>query len=171
MILLTLFFTFLKIGVFTIGSGYSMLVLAQRYVVDHYHWITMEEFSDVVAIAEMTPGPFIVNLATFVGTKIAGIRGALCATSGLIVVPFLCILLIAFHYEKLKDMPVIQNIFKVMRPIAIGFIMVAIIRLSRQSITDLRSAAIAVLAVVVTYVFNVNPIYTILAGFLLAIFI
>lgn len=171
MIFLQLFFTFLKIGIFTIGSGYSMLVLAQRYVVDHYHWITMEEFSDVVAIAEVTPGPIIVNLATFVGTKIAGVRGALCATSGLIVVPLLCIMVIAFHYEKIKDMPVVQNIFKVLRPIAIGFIAVAIIRLSRQSITDIKSAAILVAAIVVTYVFKVNPIYTILVGVLFALFI
>lgn len=170
MIFVQLFFTFLKIGVFTIGSGYSMLVLAERYLVEHYQWITMEEFSDIVAIAEVTPGPIIINLATFVGTKIAGVRGALCATSGLIVVPLLCIMIIAFHYEKLKDMPLVQNIFKVIRPIAIGFIAVTIIRLSRQSITDLKTAVIAVAAVVVTAVFKINPIYTIAAGVLLALF-
>jgi chromate transporter len=170
MIFVQLFFTFLKIGVFTIGSGYSMLVLAERYLVEHYQWITMEEFSDIVAIAEVTPGPIIINLATFVGTKIAGVRGALCATSGLIVVPLLCIMIIAFHYEKLKDLPVVQNIFKVIRPIAIGFIAVALIRLSRQSITDLKTAVIAVAAVVVTAVFKINPIYTIAAGILLALF-
>lgn len=169
MIFLQLFLTFLKIGVFTIGSGYSMLVLAERYLVQHYQWITMEEFADIVAIAEVTPGPIIVNLATFVGTRIAGVRGALCATSGLIVVPLLCIMLIAFHYERFKDMPVVQNIFRVLRPVAVGFIAVAIIKLSRQSITDLRSAFIAVAAIVATYVFHVNPIYTILASVALAL--
>lgn len=76
MVLIRLFITFVKIGLFTIGSGYSMLVLAQRYVVDTYRWLTLQEFTDLVAISEVTPGPIMVNLATFVGTKVAGLAGA-----------------------------------------------------------------------------------------------
>jgi len=77
MICIKLFITFLKIGLFTIGSGYSMLVLAQRYVVESYHWLTVQEFTDLVAISEITPGPIMINLATFVGTKIAGLKDKL----------------------------------------------------------------------------------------------
>ncbi len=70
MIIAKLFITFVKIGLFTIGSGYSMLVLAQRYIVDTNHWLTLQEFTDLVAISEITPGPIMINLATFVGAKV-----------------------------------------------------------------------------------------------------
>jgi len=84
MVVIRLFLVFLKVGLFTIGSGYSMLVLAQRYVVDTYHWLTLQEFTDLVAISEITPGPMMINLATFVGTKVAGFIGVIFATFGVI---------------------------------------------------------------------------------------
>ena len=169
MILLRLFITFLKVGLFTVGSGYSMLVLAQRYIVDNYRWLTMDEFADIVSIAEVTPGPIMINLATFVGSKMAGLRGAISATAGLVFVPFLCIFIISLHYDKFRDHAVVQNIFKVIKPMAVGFITVAIIKLSQQSITDIKSAAIAVAVIIITYVFKVNPIYTIIGGVLLGL--
>src|SRR3989338_5688219 len=98
MILIRLFMVFLKIGLFTVGSGYSMLVLTQRYIVDTYHWLTIQEFTDLVAISEITPGPIMVNLATFVGTKVAGIMGAVFATVGLVAIPFGTLYLIALNY-------------------------------------------------------------------------
>ncbi len=169
MILIKLFITFLKVGVFTVGSGYSMLILAQRYVVDNYRWLTMDEFTDIVAIAEVTPGPIMINLATFVGSKLAGLKGAISATVGLILVPFLCIFIISLNYDKFRDHAVVQNIFKVIKPMAVGFIAVAIIKLSQRSITDVKSGLIAVAVVVITYVFKVNPIYTIIGGVLLGL--
>ncbi|MBC8436469.1 MAG: chromate transporter [Candidatus Omnitrophica bacterium] len=171
MILIKLFITFLKVGLFTIGSGYSMLVLAQRYVVENYHWLTIEEFTDVVSMAEVTPGPIMINLATFVGSRVAGLKGAVFATVGLIVIPFLCIYLISINYDKFKDYVVIQKIMKVIRPMAIGFITVAILKLLRTSITDLKSAIVAILVIIITYVFKVNPIYTVIGGILFAMFL
>ena len=171
MILLKLFLTFLKVGLFTIGSGYSMLVLAQRYVVENYHWLTLEEFTDVVSMAEVTPGPIMINLATFVGSRVAGLKGAVFATVGLVVIPFLCIYLISINYDKFKDYVVIQKIMKVIRPMAIGFITVAILKLLRTSITDLKSAMVAILVIIITYVFKVNPIYTVIGGILFAMFL
>ena len=148
-----------------------MLVLAQRYIVDNYRWLTTEEFTDVVAIAEVTPGPIMINMATFVGTKIAGFKGAVFATLGLVFIPFLCIFLIALHYEKFKAHPAARNFFKVIRPMAVGFITVAIIKLSRQAITDLKSVLIAVAVIVATCFFKVNPVYTIACGILLGLII
>ena len=171
MILIKLFITFLKVGLFTIGSGYSMLVLAQRYVVENYHWLTIKEFTDVVSMAEVTPGPIMINLATFVGSRVAGLKGAVFATLGLIVIPFLCIYLISINYDKFKDYVVIQKIMKVIRPMAIGFITVAILKLLRTSITDLKSAMVAILVIIITYVFKVNPIYTVIGGILFAMFL
>lgn len=170
MIAIKLFFAFLKIGLFTIGSGYSMLVLAQRYVVESYHWLTLEEFTDVVSMAEVTPGPIMINLATFVGTKTAGLKGAIFATLGLVAIPFIALYIIALNYTQFKDYPVIQNLLKVIRPMAIGFITVAILKLLRTSVTDLKSAIVAVLVIIITYVFKVNPVYTVMGGILFAMF-
>ena len=169
MVVIRLFIVFLKVGLFTIGSGYSMLVLAQRYVVDTYHWLTLQEFTDLVAISEITPGPIMVNLATFVGTRVAGLIGAIFATLGLIVIPFFTLYIISLNYAQFKNYPLMQGILKVIRPMAIGFITVAIMKLFKTSITDLRSAVIAIGVILLTYVFKVNPIYTVLGGIVLGV--
>lgn len=171
MLLLKLFLVFLKVGLFTIGSGYSMLVLAQKYTVDTYRWLTLQEFTDLVGISEITPGPIMVNLATFVGTRVAGLAGAIFATLGLVFIPFIALYFISLNYAQFKNYPVAQQLLKVIRPMAIGFITVAILKLFKTSITDLTSALVAVTVIIVTYVFKVNPIFTVIAGLILALFI
>jgi chromate transporter len=167
MVVIRLFLVFLKVGLFTIGSGYSMLVLAQRYVVDTYHWLTLQEFTDLVAISEITPGPIMVNLATFVGTRVAGFIGAIFATLGLITIPFIALYIIALNYTQFKNYPVIQNLLKIIRPMAIGFITVAILKLFKTSITDFQTASIAIIVILLTVVFKVNPIFTVIGGIIL----
>jgi chromate transporter len=171
MMLIRLFITFLKIGLFTIGSGYSMLVLAQRYVVNTYHWLTLQEFTDLVAISEVTPGPIMINLATFVGTKIAGLKGAISATLGLIIVPFIALYIIAVNYSQFKNYPIIANVLKVIRPMAIGFIVVAVLNLFKTSITDLATATIAIVVILLAYVFKINPIFIVTAGLIFGLFL
>lgn len=171
MVLIKLFMTFVKIGLFTVGSGYSMLVLAQRYVVDTYRWLTIQEFTDLIAISEVTPGPIMVNLATFVGTKVAGLAGAFFATIGLVIIPFLTLYIIALKYPQFKNYPLIENLLGVIRPMAIGFITVAILKLFKTSITDLKSCFIAIAVILLTYVFKINPIFTVIGGILLSLLI
>lgn len=171
MIIAKLFITFVKIGLFTIGSGYSMLVLAQRYIVDTYHWLTLQEFTDLVSISEVTPGPIMINLATFVGTKVAGLKGAISATIGLIILPFVTLYIIALTYAQLKDYPIIQSLLRVIRPMAIGFITVAILKLFRTSVTDLTTAIIAIAVIILAYVFRINPIFIVAGGIILALLI
>jgi len=171
MIYIRLFITFLKVGLFTIGSGYSMLVLAQRYVVESYHWLTVQEFTDLVAISEITPGPIMINLATFVGTKTAGLKGAIFATLGLIVIPFIALYIIVLNYAQFKNYPIIQNLLKIIRPMAIGFIAVAILKLFKTSITDLQTAFVAIIVILLTAVFKVNPIFTVIGGIILGYFV
>ena len=170
MLYIKLFFTFIKIGIFTIGSGYSMLVLAQRYIVETYQWLSMEEFTDLVAIAEVTPGPVIVNLATFVGTKVAGFLGALCATCGLICIPFLTLYMIALQYSHWQQYALFQNLLKVVRPLAIGLITVAVIKLSRTAIVDWMSACICIVVIFVTLILKVNPLISVLVCLFLGLF-
>jgi len=167
MVVIRLFIVFLKVGLFTIGSGYSMLVLAQRYVVDIYHWLTLKEFTDLVAISEITPGPIMINLATFVGTKTAGLKGAIFATLGLITIPFIALYIIALNYTQFKNYPVIENLLKIIRPMAIGFITVAILKLFKTSITDFQTAAIAIIVILLTVGLKVNPIFTVIGGIIL----
>lgn len=171
MIIAKLFITFVKIGLFTVGSGYSMLVLAQRYIVDTYHWLTLQEFTDLVSISEVTPGPIMINLATFVGTKVAGLKGAISATIGLIVLPFATLYLIALTYVQFRNYPIIQSLLRVIRPMAIGFIAVAILKLFRTSVTDLTTAIIAIAVIILAYVFKINPIFIVAGGIILALLI
>ncbi len=171
MILFSLFYAFLKIGLFTVGSGYSMLVLAQHYTVKRHGWLTLEEFTDLVAVSEVTPGPIIFNLATFSGTRVAGLPGAAAATLGLLVIPFTLLYLIAAGYSGIKDHPLAQNLLKVMRPLALGLIAAAVINLFKTAVPDPVSAAAAVAAVLLVTLFKINPIHIILAGIFVAVFI
>lgn len=171
MLLIKLFITFVKIGLFTLGSGYSMLVLAQRYVVDTYRWLTIQEFTDLVAISEITPGPIMINLAAFVGTKVAGLKGAIFATTGLILIPFLTLVIIALKYPQFKNQLLIQKLLSVIRPMAIGFIAVAILKLFKTSITDFKSALIALAVIFGTCALNINPIFTVISVIILGLLI
>lgn len=106
MIYWTLFWTFAKVGLFTIGGGYAMIPLIQQELIDRHGWITPEQFTDFVGIAESTPGPFAINIATFSGIHVAEqsgaspLLGSLCSTGGVVLPSVLIILLIAgaFHY-------------------------------------------------------------------------
>ena len=98
MIYLKLFLSFLKVGMFSIGGGYAAMPLIQSEVVTGYGWLTMSEFTDLITIAEMTPGPIAVNSATFVGIRIAGIPGAAAATFGCIFPSCIIVSLLAFVY-------------------------------------------------------------------------
>ena len=88
-ILWTLFAVYFKIGLFTIGGGYAMIPLIQQEIVNTYHWITMAQFTDFIAVAESTPGPFAVNTSTFVGMKVAGLPGALATILGVTLPSFI----------------------------------------------------------------------------------
>ena len=94
MLLLKLFWSFLQIGLFTFGGGYAMLPLIQREIIDVNGWLTMEQFLDIVAVAEMTPGPIAINSATFVGYRVAGVLGSFAATFGVVLPSFI----IRTHY-------------------------------------------------------------------------
>ena len=103
MIYLQLFFSFLQIGALSFGGGYAAMPLIQEQVVTMHGWISMETFSNLVTIAEMTPGPIAVNSATFVGTRIAGPGGAVVATLGCILPSCIIVTLLAYIYTKYRE--------------------------------------------------------------------
>ena len=94
---LRVFFLFMKIGLFTFGGGYAMIGLIRREIIDRRKWITPEEFTDMIAVSESTPGPLAINSATYVGYKVGGFLGALFATIG-VVIPSFVIILLCYYF-------------------------------------------------------------------------
>ncbi len=121
MIYLELFLTFLKIGAFTFGGGYAMLPLIQAEVKSH-DWLSSAELVDFIAVSESTPGPFAVNISTFVGVRTGGIFGAFCATFGVVLPSFLIILLVAKFYDKFRESRAVRGCMTGLKPAVAGLI-------------------------------------------------
>ena len=122
MIYLELFWGFLKIGLFSFGGGYAAMPLIQEQVVSTHNWLSMAEFTDLITISQMTPGPIAINSATFVGIKIAGIPGALASTAGCILPSCIIVLMIAKLYMKYRGMHMLQGILNSLRPAVVAMI-------------------------------------------------
>ena len=126
--ILSLFLIFFKIGMFTFGGGYAMISLMQKEVVDNKKWVTEEDMSDMIVISESTPGPVAVNIATFVGYKVAGFFGSLCATLGVVSPSFFIIVLLASILDKLQNNNIFQNAFFGIRAAVIALILKTFLR-------------------------------------------
>ena len=122
MIYLQLFWSFLQIGLFSFGGGYAAIPLIQGQIVDQHGWLSMPEFTDLVTISQMTPGPIAINSATFVGIKIAGLAGALVATLGCILPSCIIVTLIARLYLKYRSMALLQGVLGSLRPAVVALI-------------------------------------------------
>ena len=122
MIYLQLLWSFIQIGLFSIGGGYAAMPLIQHQVVELHPWLTLTQFADIMAIAEMTPGPIAINSATFVGIQVAGIPGALVATLGCILPSCVIVTLLAYVYYRYKGLDVVQGILAGLRPAVIAMI-------------------------------------------------
>ena len=112
MIYLQLFLSFLQVGMFSIGGGYAAIPLIRDQIVNSHTWLTMNEFTDLITIAEMTPGPIAVNSATFVGIRITGPLGAVIATLGCITPSLLIVSLLAYIYYRYKNVSALQSRFR-----------------------------------------------------------
>lgn len=122
MIYLQLFLSFLQIGALSFGGGYAAMPLIQEQVETLHGWLSMEAFTDLVTIAEMTPGPIAVNSATFVGTQIAGLGGAVVATLGCILPSCIIVTLLAYIYTKYRNMSLLQGTLASLRPAVVAMI-------------------------------------------------
>lgn len=122
MIYLQLILSFLQVGLFSFGGGYASIALIEEQVVSTHHWLSLQEFNDLITISQMTPGPVALNSATFVGTKIAGLPGAITATLACILPSCIIVGLISYFYFKYKNLSIIQTILKALRPAVIALI-------------------------------------------------
>lgn len=125
MIYLQLYWSFFKIGLFSIGGGYASLPLIEKEVVELHNWLTMTEFTDIITISQMTPGPIAINTSTFVGTQIGGVLGAVIATLGCVSPSFIIVLSLAYIYVRYKNVKVISDILYGLRPAVVSLIGIA----------------------------------------------
>ena len=122
MILLELYWSFFQVGLFSIGGGYAAMPLIQQQVVELHPWLTLTEFTDLITIAEMTPGPIAINSSTFVGTRIAGLTGAIVATLGCITPSCIVVSILAYLYFKYSGAKGIQGVLAGLRPAVVSLI-------------------------------------------------
>ncbi|MGN1482036.1 chromate transporter [Porcipelethomonas sp.] len=122
MLLLKLFFAFIQVGLFSVGGGYAAIPLIQEQIVNVYELMTMEEFSDLITVAEMTPGPISINSSTFVGMRLAGIGGVLLCTLGCIIPSFIICLILAHFYYKYRTVGGVQTVLSALRPAVVALI-------------------------------------------------
>ena len=175
MIWLQLFYVYLKIGIFGFGGGYAMLSLIQADVVDRYGWISSQEFTDIVAISQMTPGPSGINSATYIGyTAIhnAGYSPAMavfgsCLTTFAVCLPsFLLVLAISYAFAKFRNNKYVAAAFYGLRRATVGLIAAAaLLLMNSENFIDYKSFLIFGAAFILTWKFKINPILMIiLAG-------
>lgn len=166
--LLDLFLCFFQVGLFSIGGGYAAMPMIQSKAVEYYHWLNMSEFTDLMTIAEMTPGPITVNSATFVGIRMAGIPGALIATIGCIFPSLIIVSLISWLYERYRSMDAMQAVLSCLRPAVVALIASAALTILRVvvfangvialSSVQLLYCVLFVAALVVLRIRHSNPI-------------
>lgn len=159
-----LFITFFKIGAFTLGGGYAMLSMVEKAVVDKKHWIPSDEFWDMMAIVQSLPGVFAVNTALYVGHKIAGRKGAAAAMLGAIIPSVVIILLLATFFREYRDMPVVERIFKGIRPCVVALILAPSLRMIKSAKLNWKTIVIPIAAVFLIWWCKVSPAIVILAS-------
>ena len=164
-ILIDLFLTFTKIGAVTFGGGYAMLPILQREIVENKKWGTEEELADYYAIGQCTPGVIAVNVATFIGRKIAGNLGGVIATIGVVFPSVIIISLLAGVIQAYSELEWVKHAFAGIRVCVCVLIFNAVIKLFKKAIIDIKTLCIYILILSGSIMFNISPvIFVILAG-------
>lgn len=171
MIYLSLFWAFFKVGAFSFGGGYAMIPLIKKEIIDIHHWLSMDQFLDIIAISQMTPGPIAINAATFVGYKIGGFWGSAAATIGVTAPSFLIIIILALLIIKYRHLPWLEAFFKGVRPAVIALIVQAAYSVGKSSFTGIKDMLVAAMVFVGLYLLKINPLIIILMAAILGIVI
>ena len=161
---LQLFLTFFKIGAFTLGGGYAMLSMVEKALVDQKKWIPNDEFWDMIAVVQSLPGVFAVNTALYVGHRVAGTKGAFAAMLGAIIPSITIILLLATVFHEYRDQPVVERIFKGIRPCVVALILAPSLRMIKSAKVTWKTAIIPIAAVFLIWWCKISPAYVILAA-------
>jgi len=164
--LMELFLIFAKIGAFTIGGGYAMIPLIEDDIVVRKKYLSPDDFIDVLAVAQSSPGILAANIAIFVGYKIRGFKGSIFSTLGAVLPSFIIILIIAIFFSSFKDNPNVVKVFKGLRPGVVALIAVPTFNMARRVNLAWTNFWIPIVSALLIWWFGVSPIYIILiAGF------
>ena len=162
MLFLQLFWTYLKIGTFTIGGGYVMLSMIEREIVDKKEWIDREEFMNMIALAQAAPGLIAVNSAIFIGWRIGGWRGVIATVLGAVLPSFSIILAIAMLFQDYKDYPAVEAIFKGIRPAVVALIAAPLCKMARSAQITWATALIPIAGALLIWIGGLSPVWIIL---------
>ena len=159
-----MFITFVRIGAFTIGGGYAMIPLIQREVVQVRKWMSPKEFIDMLALAQSAPGVIAINTAIFIGYKIKGVRGSIVTAFGCALPSFVIILLIAMLFTGFKDNPVVERIFKGIRPAVVALIAAPLYNMAKSAGVTWKTIFIPLIAALLIWGLNISPVWVIVAA-------
>lgn len=156
-----IFTVFAKIGAFTIGGGYAMIPLIRDEMIKR-DWMSDEELPDIIAMAQSAPGVLAVNMSIFVGHKLRGVKGSVVATLGSVIPSFVAILLIAMVFTNFRDNPVVERIFKGIRPVVVSLIAVPMINMARKNNKIWWAWAISAVTLFMVAFLSFSPVYILL---------
>ena len=160
--LMSMFFTFAKIGLFTLGGGYAMVPIMEKEIVNRKGWLTREEFMDILIVAQSTPGLFAINMASHIGNKARGVVGGIIGSLGVALPSIVVILLIAMFFRAFKENIYIEKIFMGIRPAVVALIAAPCFSMARTAKITLFNAWIPIVACVLITAFGISPIWIIL---------
>ncbi len=160
----TLFYTFFRIGLFTLGGGYAMIPLIEAEVVDKRKWIDKTLFMDLIAVAQSCPGVFAINLSIFIGYRLRGVKGAALATLGTALPSLLIILAVAMFFQNFQNVPWVAATFAGIRPAVVALIAIPTWNMARRAGINLMNCWIPIGSAMLIWLLGVNPIYIILAA-------
>lgn len=163
-----IFAVFAYVGTFTIGGGYAMIPLIEDTLLRR-RWVSSEEMPDIIVLAQSAPGLLAVNMAIYSGYKLRGLKGAIAATLGAVLPSFIIILLVAIVFTSLKDNPLVVRIFKGIRPVAVGLILVPAINMAKKGCKKWWQWAICAASLLAVALLKFSPIYIIVVTLVLSI--
>ncbi len=162
-----IFWSFFKVGAFTVGGGYAMIPLMQRELVDRHRWMSEEEFLDSVALSQAMPGVFAVNMATMTGERLRGRSGAAVAIVGNIMMPVVFILLLAVFFRTFRENVIIERIFMGIRPAVVALIVAPVFTMAKSARVTWSNVWIPVVSALLIWLLGVSPVLVVLAAALL----
>lgn len=164
----SIFTVFARIGAFTIGGGYAMIPLIEAEM-RRKNWISEEDMPDIIVLAQSAPGILAVNMAIYSGYRLRGIKGALAASLGAVLPSFVIILLIAMLFSGIKDNPTVLKIFRGIRPVAVGLILMPAVNLARKGCRKWWAWLVLAASLVAVAFLKISPIYIILVTIIAAV--
>ncbi len=164
------FKAFFKIGIGTIGGGFAMIPMMEQEIVHRHHWLSEEEFVDVLALSQASPGVFAVNLSSHIGYKLGGIKLSILAALANILPSILIILTFAIVLKEFRDNTYVNHCFMAIRPVVVGLIISVVYSLIKKTPLNSKTAFLPIITIVLIYFLHISPVYIIMLGLSFGLF-